>query len=69
MFMKIRFLKPVVVEVQKSRLDEIWDKSFRKWDVVRVDTIIDNGQSAELVTEEGDTIYDVPREAFEVVKG
>lgn len=65
--MKIRFLKPVVVEVQKSRLDEVWDKSYRKWDVVRVDSIIDNGTTAELTTEEGDTLYDVPRAAFEVV--
>lgn len=66
--MKIQFLKPIVVEVQKSRLDEVWDKSYRKWDIVRVDSIIDNGSSAELITEEGDTLYNVPREAFEVVK-
>jgi hypothetical protein len=68
MLMKIRFVKNVVVDVRKVRLEETWDRSFHRWEEVRVDNIIDNGESVDLVTYEGDVIENVPADAFEVVR-
>ncbi len=66
--MKIRFVKTVLVDVQKVRLDETWDKTYRRWDEVRVDNIIDLGEAADLVTYDGDILKNVPRGSFEVMK-
>jgi hypothetical protein len=66
--MKIRFKKNVVVDVKKSRLDEVWDKQYRKWDELRVDNVVSDGAVADLFTYEGDILQNVPTEAFEVVK-
>lgn len=66
--MKIRFVKSVLVEVEKCRLQEVWDKLFNKWDEVEADTITYSKNRAIIGTAEGDTLLDVPVESFEVVK-
>jgi hypothetical protein len=57
--MKIRFVKNVLVEVYKSRLDEVWDKQYRRWDEIEVDSISE-GKFADVRTTEGDAIYGIP---------
>ena len=66
--MKIRFLKSVLVEVEKTRLQEVWDKQFQRWDELQAESINYAGKSAQICTREGDTILDVPVDSFEVVK-
>ena len=65
--MKIRFVKTALVEVEKYRLQEMWDKLYNRWDEVAVDTITYRGSKAIIGTQEGDTLLDVPIEAFEVI--
>jgi hypothetical protein len=65
--MKIRFIKMVLVEINKSKLDEVWDKSYSKWDEVDAESITYANKKAEICTKEGDTLLDVPIESFEVV--
>lgn len=66
--MKIRFKKNVVVEVENLRLQETWDKNYRRWEEIRVDNIITAGSVAIIGTYEGLTLHNVPTEAFEVVR-
>jgi len=65
--MKIRFLKSVLVDVQKARLDEVWDKQYSRWDELNVESLSCSGKKATIYTTEGDTLIDVPVEAFEKV--
>lgn len=62
--MKIQFLKNVLVDVQKARIEEMWDKQFRRWDELNVDTISWTGKRATIVTSDGDVLLDVPEETF-----
>lgn len=68
--MKLRFKRTVVIEVGKLRWNEIWDKIFRKWDEIEVESINLNpgGETAHIITYEGDTLLDVSVDAYEVVK-
>jgi hypothetical protein len=66
--MKIRFLRDIIVDVEKPRLDEIWDKNFRKWDEIRVTEIFPQGSLATLKTDEGDFILSVPKDSFERIE-
>ncbi len=66
--MKIRILKTVLVEIQKTKLEEVWDKQLTRWDELRVESINVVGKFAHLTTYEGDVYMHVPLEAFEVVK-
>lgn len=66
--MKIRFIKSTLVEVEKYRLQEVWDKQFNRWDELNVDTITYRGDKAMIGTQEGDTLLDVPTESFEMVE-
>ena len=68
MDMKIRFIKTTLVEVEKYRLQEVWDKQFNRWDELNVDTITYRGSKAMIGTIENDTLLDVPIDSFEVVK-
>ena len=66
--MKIRFIKTVLVEVEKYRLQEVWDKMYSRWDELNVDTITYRGDKAIIGTQEGDTLLDVPAESFEITE-
>ena len=66
--MKIRILKNVLVEINKIRLDEVWDKSLQRRDELNVESINVDGKYANLTTYEGDVILQIPVESFEVVK-
>ena len=67
--MKIRILKDILVEVEKIRLQETWDKQLRRWDELNVESIHPSLQPnySDFTTQEGDTIVYVPDEAFEVL--
>ena len=66
--MKIRFIKSALVEVDKIKLQEVWDKSFTRWDEVEAESITYIKNCAEIRTREGDTLLDVPVDSFEVVQ-
>jgi hypothetical protein len=66
--MKIRFLKPVAVDVEDST-GEIYDKSFNKWDELEVEAIFEGGMKfATLKTEQGIFLHGVPVDSFEKLK-
>ncbi len=65
--MKVRIKKTVLVEVEKPKLGEVWDKQLQRWDELYVENINVAGRFAHLTTYEGDTYIGVPVEAFEVV--
>lgn len=62
--MKIRFTKPVSVEVEKTRLQEIWDKTFSRWDEVSVEEIQLVGGVVNITTRDGDVLLSVPRDSY-----
>ena len=62
--MKIRFLKDVLVDVQKARIEEMWDKQFHRWQELNVEIINWTGKNATIVTSEGDVLLDVPEGTF-----
>jgi hypothetical protein len=66
--MKVRILKSVLVEVEKSKLNEVWDKQLCRWDELYVENVNVVGKFAHLTTYDGDTYLHVPVEAFEVIK-
>jgi hypothetical protein len=65
--MKIRFKRDVLVDVVKSRLDEVWDVNFRKWQELTVETVKPSGRSVTLTTSDGDTLLNVPEDAYEKI--
>ena len=66
--MKIRFLKDITVDVEKPRLNEVWDKQYHRWDEISVEQIFTEKKRATLQTTEGDFIVAVPTDSFEVLK-
>lgn len=65
--MRVRILKSKLVEVEKTKLQEVWDKQLNRWDEFVVETIHPNGRTANLITSDGDVYRDVPVECFAVV--
>lgn len=61
--MKIRFVKSVLVEIEKPKMDEVWDKYFHRWDEVNVESI----QGNDLITYNGDILKNVSSDAYEVL--
>ena len=66
--MKIRFLRSITVDVEKPRLNEIWDKSFNRWDTIQVEEFFITGKTATLKTYDGDWLVAVPTDSFEKIK-
>jgi hypothetical protein len=66
--MKIKILKNVLVEVEMTRLQEVWDKQLKRWDVITIEGITSNGKTANVLTYEGDLIRDLPISCFEEFK-
>ncbi len=62
--MKIQFVRNILVDVQKPRLEEVWDKQYRRWDELIVETISYNGKKANIYTSDGDILIDVPDDSF-----
>ena len=65
--MKIRILKNVLVEVEKTRLQEVWDKQLYRWDELNVESINVVGKSADISTYEGDIFLNIPVDSYEVL--
>jgi hypothetical protein len=63
--MKIRILKTVLVEVEKTKLNEVWDKQLCRWDELNVEKIDVAGKFAHLTDYNGDVYLHVPIDAFE----
>ena len=60
-------LRDVLVQVYDDRLDEVYDKQLRKWDVIIVNTIISHpGKTADI---SGDLVeyLDVPVNSFKEI--
>jgi len=66
--MKVRIKKTVMVEVEKTKLNEVWDKQLSRWDELNVATMDVQGKFAYLTTTDGDVYLSVPVESFEVVQ-
>ena len=65
--MKVRIKKSVLVEVEKAKLNEVWDKHLSRWDELNVSDMDVQGKFANLTTTDGDVYLSVPVDSFEVV--
>jgi hypothetical protein len=65
--MKVRIKRSVMVEVEKTKLNEVWDKQLSRWDELNVADMDVQGRWANLITVEGDVYLSVPIDAYEVV--
>lgn len=65
--MKVRILKPKLVEVEKTKLQEVWDKQLNRWDELSVESIQLNGRYSNLVTFDGDVYLNIPMDCYEVL--
>lgn len=63
--MKIRITRPVLVYMEKTHLDEMWDRNLKKWEELQVEKILPIGKDANIYTYDGDVLYHVPLDAFE----
>jgi len=66
--MKVRIKKTVLVEVEKTKLNEVWDKQLSRWDELNVEKMDVQGKFANLTVFDGDVYLSVPVESFEVVQ-
>ena len=63
--MKIKILKNIDIDIDKTRLQEVWPKYLSKndiFDVEKVESISDS--SVNLVLSDGDILLEVPKTAF-----
>lgn len=65
--MKVRMLKNVLVEVQKTRLDEVWDIQLSRWQELALEKIELNGPFAFLTTFDGDVYLNVPVNSYQIL--
>ena len=65
--MKIRILKNVLVEVHKTKLQEVWDKSLYRGNELHIDSAIVEGKWANLTDYDGDVILNIPVDTYEVL--
>lgn len=54
----------MTVDVEKPRMQEVWDKNFSRWEEVAVDEIQVMGAKANITTRDGDVLLNVPKDAF-----
>ena len=67
MVMKIRLKRDVLVEMTDRKDAEIYDKQLKKWQTLDIEKINVKRATADIVTYEGDTLWDVPTDTFETV--
>lgn len=60
-------LKNVLVEVEKRKLQEVWDKQLKRWEELNVESINYIGKTVDVCTDEGDFYYGIPIDAFEKI--
>ena len=65
--MKVQFQRSVLVEVEKANLNEVWDKSFNRWDELNVEKMDVQGKFAFLTDFTGDVYLHVPMDTFKVI--
>ena len=65
--MKIRIKRDILVEIEKIRLDEVWDKLLYRGNELHIDSAIKEGKWANLTDYDGDIILNIPVDAYEVV--
>ena len=65
--MKIRILRSVLVEIEKPRLSEVWDKQLYRGSEMHIEKINVDGKFANLITYEGDVVLQIPTDAYEVI--
>lgn len=65
--MKVQIKKSILVEVEKTKLGEVWDKQLSRWDELNVANMDVQGRFANLTTTDGDVYLLVPTDAYEVV--
>jgi hypothetical protein len=67
--MKLKILTDIDVDIDKTKLREVWPKYLRRNDVVCVDRIESlNDKVVNLVLDDGDVLLDVPNNVFSVTK-
>jgi hypothetical protein len=64
--MKIRFLKTVAVDVE-TRNGEMYDKSFARWQEVKIQSVYSAGQFSTVILEDGMILHGVLTESFEQI--
>ncbi len=63
--MKIKILKNIDVDIDKTRLQEVWPKYLSKNDILDVEKVeFINDASVNLVLSDGDILLEVPKTAF-----
>jgi len=63
--MKIRIKRDILVEINKSRLNEVWDKTLYRGNELHIDNAIVEGKWANLTDYDGDVILNIPVDAYE----
>ena len=67
--MKLKILTDIDVDIDKTKLREVWPKYLRRNDIVRVDRIESlNDSVVNLVLDDGDVLLDVPKNAFSITR-
>lgn len=67
--MKLKILTDIDVDIDKTKLREVWPKYLRRNDIVRVDRIESlNDKVVNLVLDDGDVLLDVPKNAFSITR-
>jgi hypothetical protein len=63
--MKIKILKNVDIDIDKTRLQEVWPKYLSKNDIFEVEKVeFISDASVNLVLSDGDILMEVPKNAF-----
>ena len=62
--MKIRFLKTISVDVE-SHDGEFYDKSYTRWQEIRIEAVYPFGKFATVKLDNGDILHGVPGDSFE----
>ncbi len=67
--MKIRFLKNTAVQVIEFKTQEVFDRTYKKWDTIRVASIVnEDGLISDVITEDRDIMVNVPMRSYEIMK-
>lgn len=68
--MKIKILKNIDIDIDKTRLQEVWPKYLSKNDIFDIEKIESlNDMTVNLVLSDGDILLEVPKNAFVPLPG